>query len=208
MAIFTVFFQMLALLIMIGTGYFVTKKGMMDEHTNTQMSKMIVNVFNPLLVFASAANSVGMISLDTMGIVGLIAVGMFLIFIIAGMLLAPFFDKDRGQQKIFQLMFVFSNLGFIGIPVVTSISLYASCLIQWRPGICSAYFGIVLQNIQTPCGTESAPVYGRRKGHGIPFCFGRMRTFAFRMDEGGNADILGGNYRQAGKYLRCISEGI
>lgn len=121
MAIFTVFFQMLALLIMIGVGYFVTKTGMMDEHTNSQMSKMIVNVFNPFLVFSSAANSVGLISLDTIWIVGLIAVGMFLIFIIVGMILSPLFDKDKEQQKIFQMMFVFSNLGFIGIPVVTSI---------------------------------------------------------------------------------------
>ncbi len=121
MAIVTVFFQMLSLLIMIGTGYFVTKTGMMDEHTNGQMSKMIVNVFNPMLVFSSAVNSVGLVSLDTMGIVGLIAAGMFLVFIVFGMILSPFFDKDAGQRKIFQMMFVFSNLGFIGIPVVTSI---------------------------------------------------------------------------------------
>lgn len=112
---------MLALIIMIGTGYFVTKKGMMDEHTNNQMSDMIVNIFNPLLVLASAAGSVGQISTDTMLLAGGIAVGMFLAFILAGMVLAPFFEKDRQQQKIFQLMFVFSNVGFIGIPVISSI---------------------------------------------------------------------------------------
>lgn len=121
MTIFTVFFQMLALLIMIGAGYLASKTGMMDEHTNSQMSKMIVNIFNPLLILSNSANSVGLISLDTMGVVGLIAVGMFLAFIIFGIFLSPLFDKDKEQQKIFQMMFVFSNLGFIGIPVVTSI---------------------------------------------------------------------------------------
>lgn len=121
MTIFTVFFQMLALLIMIGAGYFMTKKGMMDEHTNSQMSKMIVNVFNPLLVFSGAVNAVGKVSLNTMGVVAVIAVGMFLIFIVVGMIVSPFFDKDKEQRKIFQMMFVFSNLGFIGIPVVSSI---------------------------------------------------------------------------------------
>lgn len=112
---------MLALLIMIGTGFFMTKTGMMDAHTNSQMSKMIVNVFNPLLILSSAANSAGLISLNTIGTVGLIAVGMFVIFIIVGMLLSPRFDKEQEQRKIFQMMFVFSNLGFIGIPVVSSI---------------------------------------------------------------------------------------
>lgn len=121
MAIFTVFFQMLALVIMIGTGYFITKMGMMDEHTNNQMSTMIVEVFNPLLILSSAASSAGTIPLQTMELVGMVAVGMFVFFILSGMIISPFFDKDKGQRKIFQMMFVFSNLGFIGIPVVSSI---------------------------------------------------------------------------------------
>lgn len=121
MTIFTVFFQMLALLIMIGTGYFIAKKGMMDAHTNGQVSAMIVSVFNPLLILSSSANAVGQVSLGTMGMVGLIAAGMFAIFIAAGMALSPFFEKSPDQRKIFQMMFIFSNLGFIGIPVVSSI---------------------------------------------------------------------------------------
>ncbi|MCR2050891.1 AEC family transporter [Acetatifactor muris] len=121
MTLFTVFFQMLALLIMIGAGFFLTKTGMMDAHTNTQMSKMIVNLFNPLLILSSAANSAGLVSLQTMGTIALIASGMFVIFILVGMLLSPLFDKSPDQRKIFQMMFVFSNLGFIGIPVVSSI---------------------------------------------------------------------------------------
>ncbi len=121
MAIITVFFQMLCLLIMIGAGYFMTKKGMLDAHTNTQMSRMIVNVFNPMLILSSAASSVGLIPLRTMGLVSMIAIAMFAILILAGMLLAPLFDRRADQRKIYQMMFVFSNLGFIGIPVVSSI---------------------------------------------------------------------------------------
>ena len=67
MTIITVFFQMLALLIMIGAGYFMARKGMMDSHTNTQMSKMIVNVFNPMLILSSAAGSAGLVSLGKIG---------------------------------------------------------------------------------------------------------------------------------------------
>ena len=51
MVIITIFFQMLALVIMIGAGYWMTKRKMLDEHTNSHMSSMIANVFNPLLVF-------------------------------------------------------------------------------------------------------------------------------------------------------------
>lgn len=121
MTFFTVFFQMLALLLIIGAGYFAAKKGMYDAHTNNRMSEMIVNIFNPLLVLASAANSVGQISMKAMKLAGLVAVGMFAAFILAGMALSPFLEKDLQQRKIFQLMFVFSNVGFIGIPVISSI---------------------------------------------------------------------------------------
>ena len=121
MTLFTVFFQMLALLIMIGAGFFLTKTGMMDAHTNTQMSKMIVNLFNPLLILSSAANSAGLVPLGTIGLVGIIALGMLAVFVVTGMVLSPLFDKIPEQRKIFQEMFVFSNLGFIGIPVVSSI---------------------------------------------------------------------------------------
>ena len=93
MTVFTVFFQMLALLIMIGAGYFMARKGMMDEHTNAQMSRMIVSVFNPMLILSSAAGSAGLVSPETIATVGLIALGMFGIFIAAGMILSPFFDK-------------------------------------------------------------------------------------------------------------------
>jgi predicted permease len=50
-----------------------------------------------------------------------IAVAMFAFFIVAGMILSPLFDRDPAQKKIYQLMFVFSNLGYIGIPVVNSV---------------------------------------------------------------------------------------
>lgn len=72
-------------------------------------------------MLSGAAEAVGAISLRLLGFVGMIAAAMFLFFIAAGKLLSPLFDRDKSQRKIFQLMFVFSNLSFIGIPVISSI---------------------------------------------------------------------------------------
>ena len=58
MSLTTVFFQMLALLVMIGAGWIAARTGMLDAHTNGQLSKLIVNIFNPLLIFSSAASAV------------------------------------------------------------------------------------------------------------------------------------------------------
>lgn len=114
-------FQMLALLIMVGAGFYMAKRGMLDEHTNTHMSAMLVNVFNPMLIISSAVSAAGQVSKASLLLVGGIAVGMFALFIVVGMVIMPFFDRNPEQRKMFQSMFVFSNVGFIGIPVVSSI---------------------------------------------------------------------------------------
>lgn len=117
----TIFFQMLSLLLMIGAGWLATKTGLLDEYTNGKLSPLIVNLFNPLLIPTSGANAVGNIAPETLGLLVLISAAMFAFLILAGMVLTPRFTKDDRQDKIYQLMFVFSNLGFIGIPVVSSI---------------------------------------------------------------------------------------
>ncbi|MCD8126448.1 MAG: AEC family transporter [Clostridiales bacterium] len=117
----TVFLQMLSLVIMMGAGFIAAKRGMLDGHTCTKLSAMIVSIFNLLLALSSAISSVGQIPLERMGIIALVAAGMFAVFILIGMILSPFFDKDPFQRKMFQMMFVFSNLGFIGIPVVSCV---------------------------------------------------------------------------------------
>ncbi len=121
MTILPVFIQMLSLLVMIAAGWVAARTKMLDTHTNSHMSQLIVNLFNPMLVLSSAAGSVGQVPLSRLLTVFLIAIGMFLFFILVGALLSPLFDRDPLQRKVFQLMFVFSNLGFIGIPVVSSV---------------------------------------------------------------------------------------
>lgn len=117
----TIFFQMLSLLLMIGAGWLATKTGLLDEYTNGKLSPLIVNLFNPLLILTSGANAAGNIAPETLGLLVVISAAMFAFLILAGMILTPRFTKDTRQRKIYQLMFVFSNLGFIGIPVVSSI---------------------------------------------------------------------------------------
>ncbi|MCD8189654.1 MAG: AEC family transporter [Clostridiales bacterium] len=117
----TVFFQMLSLVIMIGTGFIAAKREMLDDHTCAKLSALITTIFNPLLALSNAISSVGQIPLSRMGLVALVAAGMFAVFILIGMILSPFFDRDPFQRKMYQMMFVFSNLGFIGIPVVNCV---------------------------------------------------------------------------------------
>ena len=99
MTILTVFVQMLALLVMIGVGFVAAKAKFLDGHTNAHLSQLIVNILNPMLVLSSAAGSVGQVPLERLGLVLLIAVGMFLVFILAGTLLSPTFERDPSSGR-------------------------------------------------------------------------------------------------------------
>lgn len=121
MAFFTVFFQMLSLLIMIGSGIFLTKSDILDAHTTAKLSKMILVLFNPMLALTNAIKAAGKIPLTQLGLIVLIALGMYVFQLTVGGLLAPFFDKDPFQRRMYQLMMGFPNVGFIGIPVVSTV---------------------------------------------------------------------------------------
>lgn len=112
---------MLALLIMIGAGAVACKINLLDEHTNSRLTSLIVVIFNPMLIFSSAANAVGQITFDRLIVVGAIATVMFIAFIFLGMIMKGIFEKDIEKKRIWQLMFVFNNAGFIGIPVVSTV---------------------------------------------------------------------------------------
>ena len=118
---FTCFFQMLALAILILVGYLVGRKQMADNHTMTQISALIGVLFNPMLLISSAISSMHSVELSSWFLLLLFVIAMFLVFIALSYLFAPFFDRRKGQKEMYQMMFVFGNFGYMGIPVVKGV---------------------------------------------------------------------------------------
>lgn len=116
----TVFLQMLSFVIMIGAGMAAAKTNLLDETANQRMSALVLKLFGPMLTISSAASAAGNISLKSFGLTSLTALGMFGVYILIAAVSARLFNRDKEQQKLYKMMFVFSNLGFIGIPVVSS----------------------------------------------------------------------------------------
>ena len=113
--------QMLVLLAMMAVGFWCYKKKWITEETSGQLSKLVVNVFNPVLVVngvlgqnsSEAGNNIGF----NIGFIVL----YFVILCIAGILMLFILKPQEGQKNIYRLMTVFSNVGFMGIPVIRSI---------------------------------------------------------------------------------------
>ena len=134
-----IFGQMLVLLAMMLTGAFVYKKKWIGEEGSANISKLVVNVFNPLLVIGGVLGDTDAISREK--IVGnlQLVVLYYVVAVVFGILLAWVLHPPKNLKSIYVLMATFSNLGFMGIPVAKS--LYGS------EGVVYVSFYILLYNV-------------------------------------------------------------
>lgn len=113
--------QMVIIFILIAIGIFLYKKKMLSEMTSKQISGLIVNVTNPALLISSALQEGPKVSLRELGItlgVDLIIYGILIgaSFLIPRILRVP--DK---YHYAYQMLTIFGNVGFIGIPLATAV---------------------------------------------------------------------------------------
>lgn len=113
--------QMLVILVIIAVGYAAYKTRMISENSLKSISKLTADVFNPAIIFSSMVVNTGGKRPGFAGGIFLLAALMFGASILIGWLFSCLLTKKKAVRSVFELMFVFSNMGFIGIPVVSSL---------------------------------------------------------------------------------------
>ena len=121
MSIGVVLGQMLVLLAMMAVGFFAYKKEWVTDETAGHLSKMVVNVFNPILVVN------GVLGQDSSQAGSNVAwnIGFILFYFVLLVVIGSFMPlavrPSTKLKSIYRLMTIFSNVGFMGIPVIRSI---------------------------------------------------------------------------------------
>ena len=113
--------QMLVIFLLILTGFIIYKKGIVSYDTSRQISALITNVCNPALMIASVFSDEMTATRGDVLATALIALVVYLIMIAAGFAVPLILRVKRDERKYFNLMMVYGNTGFIGIPVVTAL---------------------------------------------------------------------------------------
>lgn len=116
-----VFEQMLVILLLIITGCILKKLKMVSPETKKTMSSLVVNIFNPCLIVSSVFGDPKGRDTSMVLKVFVIAAGVFAVLIVLGKILSRIGKKNEMERRVTELMYVFSNLGFIGIPVVKAL---------------------------------------------------------------------------------------
>ena len=108
-----------ALMMLIGIG--ARRCGMITQTNQKQLSAIVVNIANPALIISGSITEGERIQeWELLSATG-VAIIVFAVMILLAYFLAPFLGFRREERCVIRLMFIFSNIGFIGMPMVSGI---------------------------------------------------------------------------------------
>ena len=107
--------------ILVAIGIYLYKREVIDNTTSQKISVIIMDICNPALILASMLS--GNVSATHEDLIEALIIGaLFYIFlVILGFILPIILRVERDNQRFFNLMTVYTNVGFIGIPVARAI---------------------------------------------------------------------------------------
>lgn len=117
MSIQVVATQMCVMFLFIVIGYYMAKRDMLSPQTCKQISGLIVNVCSPAMIVASVVSAEKGLSFQVLIMVGIAVLVIFAVQILLGLFMGQVLHAPRTQWANYNMMTVFGNLGFIGIPV-------------------------------------------------------------------------------------------
>lgn len=121
MSISVVLQQMVIIFILIGIGMVLFRRRLLSEEGSKQISGLIINVTNPALLICSALDDGPKASLRELGIALAAYAAVFAILIAVGFLLPYLLRVPKSLHYAYQMLTVFGNVGFIGIPLASAV---------------------------------------------------------------------------------------
>ena len=121
MGVAIVFQQMVIIFILIGIGMILFRRGMLSEVGSKQISGLIINVTNPALLICSALEDGPKASLAELGIALVSYAVIFAVLIAVGFLIPHLLRIPKNSHYVYQMLSIFGNVGFIGIPLASAV---------------------------------------------------------------------------------------
>lgn len=112
--------KILIFLILMLVGLLLVKVRILDEHTSRKLSAIVLYVANPALILMSSQTEHSISGAQLLTAV-LIAAVMYAALIAVAAILPRLLRAERNQANAYTMMTVFSNIGFMGIPLISEI---------------------------------------------------------------------------------------
>ncbi len=111
---------MLKLFLIIGLGYFMMKKKFLNDEAVRKLNRIVLYITTPALIFASVCGD-NNASMDVVLYVFVVSIIFYVTLPIVSVILIKGLRIKKPREGLFIFMTIFSNVGFIGFPVMQSV---------------------------------------------------------------------------------------
>lgn len=112
--------QMIVLFILMGVGYFCYKKQIITDEVSKKLSAIVVNIANPALVLTGCMGEEKIRGGELL-LTGAVMIAMYAVLLILAEILPRLLRVEKKSRGAYRAMTVFSNIGFMGFPVVSAL---------------------------------------------------------------------------------------
>lgn len=113
--------QLIQLFLIICLGYFMNKAGIIDTHFNQKGAKLIINVTMPAMIISSVLSLTERPDEKDVLTVFAVSLAMYLLLPILAFILTKITKTPADKQGVYMFMYIFSNVGFMGFPILDSV---------------------------------------------------------------------------------------
>ena len=116
-----IFISVLKLFIIISIGFVIRKTGVINEYITKGFSSLLIKVTLPALIFVSMQKDFTPELLRESYIITALSFGVYALYFIIAFITGKFIRANGVDRGVYQFAILFSNVGFMGFPVLGSV---------------------------------------------------------------------------------------
>lgn len=121
MDFYTIAGRMLSLFFIMIVGYIMRKAKVIDEAANVRFTKLVLNITVPAQVLTAFLTNRGIMGTGELAFNFALSVAVFAVYGILAVLFLILTKVPKEQRGTYAFMTMFSNVGFMGYPVITAV---------------------------------------------------------------------------------------
>lgn len=112
--------QMIVLFLLMGIGLLCRKKDIITGEVSKKLSAIVVNIANPAMVLSGAMGE-DKIQGKELFTAAIVTVAVYAVLVVLAQLIPVILKVEKKSRGTYKAMTIFSNIGFMGFPVVASL---------------------------------------------------------------------------------------
>lgn len=121
MAYGVVISKIFSLFLLIFLGFILRKKGYINEKINKGLSNILVDIALPALIITSMMVEINSKLINHVKYFTIVTVVIYSILIAVSVIITKFLNLSLAEDTIFKFLLIFSNVGYMGIPIIDTI---------------------------------------------------------------------------------------